>query len=164
MSIPYSTARVMYYHNEHITHCNAAAQAAIKAGEHLVKIRAELPRNVSWVRWIAEHLSDISQRTIYAYISCYQRSIEDPVRAASCTSIRELLGMSLAGRPHRVIEHTKIQRTLLFVIGACLAAPDAKQQLRALMHAINGTDPKTSALQPLVADWINALQCTPAIR
>jgi hypothetical protein len=119
---------------------------------------------VAWTRWIAKHLPDISQRTIYDYITCYQHSIEDPVRAASCTSIRSLLAMGLSDKPHRVIEHTKLQRTLLFVIGACLASPDAKLQLTALMHAINGTDPKTSALQPLVADWISVLQLTPAIR
>jgi hypothetical protein len=160
MTIKQIVERINKLHEEKVMHENRALDCAIKAGELLFKQRATLPKGTRWIEWIATNFPKISQRTIYNYIDCYMLSIEDPKRVTSARSIREVLGESLAGIPRKVISQTKLQRILLAV--AKEFEPDPKA--RALAHAIMGTDSKIAEVQPLIADWVDKLQFTPAIK
>lgn len=165
MNIAHAISRVMHYHELALMHRNAAAQAAIKAGEHLYKLREIIMKEGHpWVAWIRENLAGMSQRNVYNYIDCYTKHMKDPVGAASCTSIRELLGTSTAGKPARILDTTKLQRALLLVADTINASSTPKLEAQALVHAIMGTEPASSALHAMVANWIYQLQLTPAIR
>jgi hypothetical protein len=152
-------AAIMTEHSLTVKFEAEAVKHAIKAGKLISELKASLyVERIPWVAWIRKNI-DMSQRNVYNYEKCYLRSLENPAQAAACRSIRELLGESLAGKSYRVIEKTKLQRALLLVAEEFL--PDLKAQ--ALIHAINGTDPKTSALQSMTVDWAYMLQLSPAI-
>lgn len=164
MTINYSKTRAEYYHRLTQIHRNEAAKSAIKAGEHLYFIRENLPAGTAWTKWLAENIPQISQRSAYNYIDCYVMHVADPIATASCSSIRELLGTSMAGKPRRILDHTKLQRALLMVARSIYSSKNPKMEAQALVHAVMGTEPASSALHELVADWIDKLQLTPAIK
>lgn len=155
-SINYNRERAIHYHEECVRLTTSAFNAAVKAGEYLIKIRRVTPH---FCQWCDENLP-FSRRTAYDYIDCVE---------ARCRTDREFVSIREALRflgtiPRRVIQLTKMQRIMLQTHIVLQHAADQKACIEAIPYAIRGSTEIPAVLVPYVRELTDLWASTSLIK